>query len=75
MADATAAASVTGSSAGESISTVSYCSRSSSSRTSVCFDARSSLGFGGSGRRIQTVSASHEMILCDERRLKCAVRY
>ena len=26
-------------------------------------------------RRIQTVSASHEMILCDERRLECAVRY
>ena len=29
----------------------------------------------GWGRRIQTVSASHEMILCDERRLECAVRY
>jgi putative transposase len=26
-------------------------------------------------RRIQRVSASHEMILCDERRLECAVRY
>lgn len=25
--------------------------------------------------RIQRVSASHEMILCDERRLECAVRY
>jgi xylulose-5-phosphate/fructose-6-phosphate phosphoketolase len=26
-------------------------------------------------RRFQAVSASHEMILCDERRLECAVRY
>jgi hypothetical protein len=29
----------------------------------------------GRPRRIQRVSASHEMILCDERRLECAVRY
>ena len=29
----------------------------------------------GDKRRIQRVSASHEMILCDERRLECAVRY
>jgi len=50
VAGATAAASVTGSSGGESIRTTSYMSRSCATCTTfMCWDASSSLGFGGSG--------------------------